>query len=98
MGGKQISIDYDATIQKAKELEEVAGSCDQIASSADKLISILEECWKGDSGIEAADLCRNWKANENKAAEKMRTVSQQIIMVANSIKNADEAAANRNRG
>lgn len=97
MGSGQISIDYDATIQKAKELEEVAGNCDQIASSADKLISILEECWKGDSGNDAVDLSRNWKANENKIAEKMRTVAQQIVMVANSIKEADQTAAERNK-
>ncbi len=96
-GSNQISIDYEDTIRKAKELEEIAGSCDQIASSADRLLTLLDENWKGDSGAEALNLTNRWKSRENNIADKMRTVAQQIVMVANSIKEADEAAAARNR-
>ncbi len=97
-GSSQISIDYEDTIRKAKELEQIAESCKQIAGSADRILALLDENWKGDSGTAAHNLTTNWKMRENNLAEKMRTVAQQIIMVANSIKDADEAAAARNKG
>ncbi len=93
-----LSIDYEDAIARSNELKNLAEDCKSVAQSTDKIISALEAAWKGEGGQEVLNYFNGWKKQETGIAEKMQVTAGQIKMVADSIKQADEEAAKRNRG
>ena len=96
--GQHIKMEYDETTKFASDLAQIANDSDtNIVTEINNLISTLEPGWRGSSGdlmTEVLTMCLN---KQKKIAMNMNAVSEQINMVAKSLKAADDDAAQRNQ-
>lgn len=89
----EIRIDYSLAISKANKIKELAEDVARVSQKLTLLKEDTEEYWQGEAASVYRNQCESLENYLKNTNQKMETLANTIIKIANLIKEADEANA-----
>lgn len=90
MPDKSIVFDHDIALSQAVKLDELAEQCKTQSKSMEKIIELMSDVWKGDSGDLMRSKCRAWNGRQLQIHQDLREGAKMLRKIQNEVFEVEE--------